>query len=195
MCKILTQLIFIYINNCFPLRSYSCMTFSLFQLNRIIEWRYCCVCPSPAGGDALRRVRWQSEERHYLGQPLLHPVPRRHPRQGQRPRQRDGRLRCRQGRNMAQRRLHLCECSLFLLWLESEVKQRKSCNSLIFRVIFTLRPHIVLFFPCLDLPACFPSGLIVSVLFSNLHLPPADSAAARRSRHQSQEAVQRHVCC
>lgn len=69
-----------------------------------------CTRP-PAGGDALRRLLRQSEERHHLGQPLLHPVPRRPPRQGQRQRLRGGGVRRREGRGLAPRGLHLGECS------------------------------------------------------------------------------------
>lgn len=69
-----------------------------------------CTCP-PAGSDALWRLLRQSEERHHLGQPLLHPVPRRPPRQGQHQRLRGGRVRRSEGRSLAQRGIHLGECS------------------------------------------------------------------------------------
>lgn len=81
-----------------------------------------CTRP-PTGGDALRRLLRQSEERHHLGQPLLHPVPRRPPRQGQHQRLRGGCVRRREGRSLAQRGLHLGECS-------PPQEVRRSCCSL-----------------------------------------------------------------
>lgn len=66
-------------------------------------------CSCSAGGDTLRCLLWQSEERHHLGEPLLHPVPWRPPRQGGPSWRWDGRVRGCEGRGVAQRRLHLCE--------------------------------------------------------------------------------------
>ena len=62
-----------------------------------------------SGGDPLRRAGGQCEERHHLGQPLLHPVPRRAPRQGDGAGLRGGRLRRRERRRLAQGRIHLSE--------------------------------------------------------------------------------------
>lgn len=72
--------------------------------------------PAPAGGDALQRLLRPREERHHLGKPLLHPVPRRPPRQGRPPRLRGGRLRRHQGRRVAPWGIHLSECSVLFCW-------------------------------------------------------------------------------
>lgn len=75
--------------------------------------RVSAPCPSysaaAAGGHALWRSCQQREERHHLGQPLVHPVPWRASLLGQHVRQWAGLLRGRQGWHLAQRRVHHCE--------------------------------------------------------------------------------------
>lgn len=90
-----------------------CRTFKITECSPFV-WCYACICSlsysaAAAGGHALWRSCQQREERHHLGQPLVHPVPWRASLLGQHVRQWAGLLRGRQGRHLAQRRVHHCE--------------------------------------------------------------------------------------
>lgn len=86
-----------------------------------------------AGGAALQGVLGQGQERYHLGEPLFHAVPGRSPRQGQR----GGRVRLRQGRSLAQGRLHLGEqkkIDVFFFHLKNDLIL--TYDTLVFKMVF-----------------------------------------------------------